>query len=79
MTLQRTDDMEVGVEEDGAVFVGGLTLIHSGVSVLDVLQYQHTTRYTPTRIVVHLYTAGEEKSGEKEDGAGEEVKNRALL
>ena len=67
-----TDDVEVGVEEDGAVHIGGLALIHRRVGVLHIPEDQHAGRNAPTRIVVHLY-------GEKGVGVGvEEVRDRSL-
>lgn len=67
----RTDDVQESVGEDGAVFVCGLTLIHSCVCIHNVPQDQHTLRHTAARFIIHFYTG--KKEGEKEEEEGESV------
>lgn len=70
MWRERTDDVEVGVEEDGAMLVAGLTLIHGGVTKLHVPQDQDTTRDAAAAFLVDFYREEEEEEREKK---GQEV------
>lgn len=50
---RRTNNMEVGVEQDGAMLIGGLALIHRRVTQQDIREPQHAARHPAASVLVH--------------------------
>lgn len=51
-----TNDKDIAVNEDGAMLVGGLALIHSCVTELHVFQYEDSSLYCTPGVWVYIYT-----------------------
>lgn len=70
---KHTDDVEVGVEEDGAVVVFGFTLVHGRVANVHIFHYERSCGHRAPRFFIHFYREG---GGKRRGGNVEFVKQK---